>query len=440
MLIYVNCSKKGNLFSIWDYDKIEDMKNDSGILIKGAVRFGEVVDVRIKDGIFSEIAPSLSQVPGENVIDANGMAITPAFYNLHTHAAMTLMRGYADDIELFAWLNEHVWPLEAKMKAEDIYNGTRLAILEMIKSGTVHFEDMYWFPLDAARAAKEMGIRARIGLLALSTNSDADKINRECLERIGEFRGIVKISIAPHAVYTVNESRLLQSLHASEEYDLTLHIHVCETEKEVADCVKEHGLTPVAWLDKLGILKENTVAAHCVHLTDADIEILAQRKTWAVHAPFSNMKLSSGVFPYKRIKEGGVRFCLGTDGCCSSNDLSIFGAMRGAAYLAKLFHKDPTIAPAEEIYSLATRQGALAAGVDGGLIEVGKAADCLLIDTDVPCLVPNHNLISNLVYSAGSHCVDTVICAGKVLMRGRVVPGEEEIIAKARESAKRLSI
>jgi len=439
MFIYVNCSKNSNLFSIWDYGKIEDMKNESSLLIKGAVLKGASSDVRIRDGLFSEIAPSLSPLPDENVIDAHGMAITPAFYNLHGHAAMTLMRGYADDLELFTWLNEHVWPFEAKLKAEDIYNGTRLAILEMIKSGTVHLEDMYWFTYEAARAAKEMGIRARIGLLALSTNGDADKLNRECLDRIDEFRGIVKISIAPHAVYTVNESRLLQSLHASEEYGLDLHIHVSETEKEVADCQKEHGMSPVAWLDKLGILKETTILAHCIHVSDEDLEIIAKRKSWAVHVPFSNMKLASGAFPYKRVREFGVKACLGTDGCCSSNDLSMFGAMRGAAYLAKLFHKDPTIAPAEEVYAMATRQGALAAGVDGGVIEVGKAADCLLINTDLPCLVPNHNLISNLVYSASSECVDTVICNGKILMRGRVVPGEEEIIAKARESVKRLA-
>ncbi|MBR5900964.1 amidohydrolase [bacterium] len=415
------------------------MKNDSNLFIKGAVLNGAVTDVRIKDGLFSEIEPSLSPLPNETVLDAQGMAITPAFYNLHGHAAMTLMRGYADDIELFKWLNDYVWPFEAKLKGEDIYNGTRLAILEMIKSGTVHFEDMYWFTYQAARAAKEMGIRARIGLLALSTNGDADKLNRECLERIDEFRGIVKISIAPHAVYTVNESRLLQSLHASEEYGLTLHVHVSETEKEVRDCFKEHGMSPVAWLDKLGILKETTIMAHCVHLSDDDLEIIAKRKAWAVHVPLSNMKLSSGVFPYKRIRDFGVRACLGTDGCCSSNDLSMFNVMRFASYLAKVFHKEPTIAPADEVYAMATRQGALAAGVDGGIIEVGKAADCLLINTDLPCLVPNHNLISNLVYSASPECVDTVICDGRILMRGRVAPGEEEIIAKARESVKRLA-
>ena len=198
-------------------------------------------------------------------------------------------------------------------------------------------------------------------------------------------------------------------------------------------------MSPVAWLDKLGILKETTIMAHCVHLSDEDLEIIAKRRSWAVHVPLSNMKLSSGVFPYKRIRDFGVRACLGTDGCCSSNDLSMFNVMRFASYLAKVFHKEPTIAPAEEVYAMATRQGALAAGVDGGVIEVGKAADCLLINTELPCLVPNHDLISNLVYSASPECVDTVICDGKILMRGRVVPGEEEIIAKAKESVKRLA-
>jgi 5-methylthioadenosine/S-adenosylhomocysteine deaminase len=427
------------LFSIWDYGKIIGMKNDPGILIKGAVRFGEVVDVRIRDGLFSEIAPNLSPLPDETVLDARGMAIVPAFYNLHGHAAMSLMRGYADDMELFKWLNEYVWPFEAKMTGEDIYNGTRLAILEMIKSGTVHFEDMYWFPLDAARAAKEMGIRARIGLLTLSNNSNANKLNRECLERIDEFRGRVKIAYSPHAVYTVNEKTLREVVETSERFGLNIHIHCSETEKEVADCIGEHGLTPTAWLMKLGILRENTLLAHCVHLTDEDIDLIAESGSVAVHVPLSNLKLASGVFPYARIRERGAKVALGTDGCCSSNDLSMFGVMRGAAYLAKGFHNDTTIAPASEIFSFATRQGALAAGVDGGFVEVGKAADCLLINTDIPCLVPNYSLVSNLVYSASPECVDTVICDGRIIMKGRKVEGEEEIVAKARESVKRLA-
>ena len=413
------------LFSISDYGKIIGMKNDPGILIKGAVRFGEVVDVRIRDGLFSEIAPNLSPLTDETVLEARGMAIVPAFYNLHGHAAMSLMRGYADDRPLQEWLEQYVG--YKKMTGEDIYNGTRLAILEMIKSGTVHFEDMYWFPFDAARAAKEMGIRARIGLLTLSNNSNANKLNRECLERIDEFRGIVKIAYSPHAVYTVNEKTLREVVETSERFGLNIHIHCSETEKEVADCIGEHGLTPTAWLGKLGILRENTLLAHCVHLTDEDIDLRAESGSVAVHVPLSNLKLASGVFPYARIKERGVKVALGTDGCCSSNDLSMFGVMRGAAYLAKGFHNDTTIAPASEIFSFATRQGALAAGVDGGFVEVGKAADCLLINTDIPCLVPNYSLVSNLVYSASPECVDTVICDGRIIMKGRKVEGFKEL-------------
>jgi len=414
------------------------MKN--ALLIRNVLLKGEKVDVRISDGKFSCISSTpLSPLPDETLIDGSGFALTPAFYNLHGHAAMSLMRGFADDIELFAWLNEHVWPFEAKLKEEDIYNGTRLAILEMIKSGTVHFEDMYWFPQAAARAAKEMGIRARIGLLFLNSNEAAEKQNRECLERIDEFRGKVKISCAPHAIYSVNKETLLKAKKIAEDHDLILHIHVSETETEVKDSLKDFGATPVGYLDSLGILKETTVAAHCVHLTDEDIKIMAERKTFAVHVPGSNMKLASGVFPYKRCKAAGVRMVLGTDGCCSSNDLSMFQTMRQAALMAKVAWKDPVAAPAVEICQMASKVGAKAAGVNAGDIVVGKEADCLLIDLNVPCMVPCYDMVSNIVYSASNECVDTVICGGEILMRGRKVEGEEEIIAKARESVKRLA-
>ena len=408
------------------------------MLLRNVILNGAKKDLRLDNGLIAQINDEILPLPEEEILEGEGLTVVPAFYNLHTHAAMSLMRGYADDLDLFTWLNEHIWPLEAKMTGDDIYVGTRLAVLEMIKSGTVHFDDMYWFTAKAAQAAKELGIRARIGLLVLSHNSNAEKLNQEVLEQLENYQGRVKISATPHAVYTVDEKTMIWVRDIAEKYNFTFHIHVSETAKEVEDCQKAHGLTPVMWLDKLGCLSKRTIAAHSIHLTDEDIKTYAKRGVTAVHVPGSNMKLCSGIFPYRKMKEAGVRVVFGTDGCCSSNDLSMFSTLREASYLAKLFSGDPKIAPAEEIYKMATRDSALAAGVDGGVIEEGKAADLLLLNLNLPEMTPNRNLISNIIYAASPECVDTVICDGQVLMRHRKVDGEEEILKDARKTFKRL--
>ncbi len=413
------------------------------ILIRKVQLNGVPTDVRIEGNRFVRIAPGLE--PGNaRVIDGSGKAIVPPFYNTHTHAAMTLLRGYADDMELFTWLNDFIWPAEAKLTGDDIYVGTRLAALEMIRSGTVFFNDMYWKQLDAVRAVEEMGLRAAIGLLYLS-GSDGEVLtrNRRCNEELlawnGGDSGRLQIAYAPHAVYTVSEPVLRQIAEDAAQSGHVIHIHASETAREVEECVAAHGMSPIAWLDALGILGEHTILAHAVHLSEADIDLIRERKSWISHCPCSNFKLASGQFRYRQaIEIGGCRLTIGTDGCASNNNLSMLEEMKFAALSAKGQAGDPTAGRDGDIFHAATRGGAEAFGLDAGIIEVGKLADALLVDLNHPLMTPNYHLTANLVYAADTSVIDTVICDGRILMENRKIDGEAEILADARRTCERI--
>lgn len=405
------------------------------ILIKNVLLNDISRDVFIEKNRFKIIAPVI-HCSADKIIDADGFAILPAFYNLHTHSAMTLLRGYADDLELFTWLEQHIWPLERKLREEDVYHGARLAALEMIKSGTVFFNDMYFFPHGTARAADEMGMRADIapvlidGLDASKTN-DMIRYTQETIARSNDYSSRVRFSVSPHAIYTVSAETLKRSAELSRKENLPFQIHVSETETEVMNSLKDHGLRPVQYLESLGILDENVSAVHCVHLDDTDREILKTRKVNIVHCPISNMKLCSGHFDYPTIINKDISLSLGTDGACSNNNLSMLDEMKFAALRAKSDSGDPQVAPAREIYDLATIKGANAINIEAGKIAEGMLADCILVNTQHLSLTPGRHLISNMVYSASPECIDTVICDGNILMQDRKVKNEEEIIQKA---------
>ncbi len=411
-----------------------------GLLIRNVRRDGMPVDVLIEGNRFAAIGEGLT--PVEQVLEGEGMAILPTFVNMHTHASMALMRGYADDLELHDWLENHIWPLEAQLDEEDIYHGARLACLEMIKSGTTCFNDMYWHFNGTARAVEELGLRAVLSSVFIDFN-DAGKAaeqreltarlfeeSKRCCDRIG-------FALGPHAIYTVSEESLRWAKSFATGNNLPIHIHVSETEKEVADCVALHGLRPFQWLEKIGFLGPDVVAAHAIHLTDEEIDLVARRDVKVVHCPVSNMKLASGGFPFGRMQAAGVRISLGTDGCSSNNNLSMLEEMKVAALQAKLLHADPKLLPARTAFEMATLNGAAALGLDGGKIAVGGLADCMLVDLANHRLAPGYCLEDDMVYSADSSCIDTVLCDGKILMRGGRVEGEEEIVAEARKYKKR---
>ncbi|MFH0978262.1 MAG: amidohydrolase [Candidatus Woesearchaeota archaeon] len=410
------------------------------ILIKNAIVFGKVMDILIEDNLISRIAPKLSD-NAEYTIDASHKAVIPGLFNSHTHAAMTLLRGYADDMQLQSWLQTKIWPLEAKLTDKDVYLGARLACLEMIKTGTTFFNDMYWHLEGTVRAVEEMGIRAALSYVFIDLFDEKKAVEqirvvKRQFEPTKQQDSRVTFALGPHAIYTVSKDSLQWVADFAKQHDVLIHIHLAETKKEVDDCLKSNGKRPVQFLEDIGFLGPNVIACHSVWLTDEEIRIMARHQVKVVHNPVSNMKLAVGeVFPYSRFKAAGVLPCLGTDGCASNNSLDMFQAMKFAALLQKFCYKDPTVLPAHEAFEMATSNPALAFRINSGKIEEGKLADLLLIDLKNVKLTPNHNMVSNLVYSADGSCVDTVICDGKILMEHRVVENEEKIVDDAARAA-----
>ncbi|MDY3119854.1 amidohydrolase [Porphyromonas somerae] len=381
---------------------------------------------------------------GAEVIDASRMAVIPGLINCHTHAAMTFFRGYGDDLRLMDWLNNMIWPVEAHMTEEDVYVGTKLACLEMIKSGTTAFLDMYSFPHGTARAVEEMGLRANVSYTVFDRGdkerAELDKRNMErYLKEFERYSDRVQLSIGPHAIYTVTGPMLQYTHDFAKANDLLVHLHLSETEGEVKECVKEHGTTPVRYLQQLGVLSPNLVLAHSLWMDSEELQILADHGVACVHNPASNMKLASGYrFKIEEMWQKGIRVGIGTDGTSSSNNLDMFTAMKLTSFLAKAWSGDPTSAKAEEVFKAATFAGAEILRIPAGRIEVGRLADLALLQLDIPEMTPCHNLVSNVVYSANGSAVDTLIVDGRVLMRGRHVPGEEAIMSEARTVARDL--
>lgn len=378
------------------------------------------------------------------VIDGNKKALIPGFFNTHTHAAMVLFRSYADDMVLHEWLEKKIWPLEAKLDEEAVYWGTKLACMEMLKSGTVFFNDMYFFPEAIARAVEECGIRACISA-AFFDFFKPDLLEENLKKAVKSIKELERYdvlrAIGPHAVYTVSIDGLKRAAEIAEEMDVFIHFHLAETEREIADFKKQHGKNIVEVLDEIGFLSKRLIAAHSVWLEYREIELLARRGVSVAHCPASNMKLCVGrAINYRAMKEKGVNFTIATDGAASNNNLDMLEEMKLAALLQKFYYSDPTLMSAEEAFNAATVNGARAFGIKSGVIQEGYDADVLLVDLTKPYMQPG-NLIANLVYAASSGCVDTVIVRGDLVVENGVFKSEEEelkIMEKAGKVAERL--
>ena len=390
------------------------------ILIKGALLDGAVTDVYIEKKEIRQVGTDL-QVQADQVIDGRRKALIPGFVNAHTHAAMTLFRGFGDDMPLMPWLEQKIWPNEAKLTREDVYWGTKLACLEMIKSGTTTFFDMYH------KIANNMPV------------FQSKRENEKLVVDVENYSKRIRYAVGPHAIYTVS-GELLQWIHGfAAEHSVPIHLHLAETEGEVRNSIKQFGFTPVRYLYKLGILSPRLIIAHGIYVDDDEIRMLADHGVKVVHNPASNMKLASGIqFKFCEMRKAGVTVALGTDGCSSSNNVDMIEAMKLASLLGKAWRKDPEAIPASEIFQAATEAGALAIGLKAGRIAEGYLADLCLVDLDIPAFTPNHNFVSNLVYAANGSCIDTVICDGKILMQDKKVPGEEEIMEHTAELAYKL--
>lgn len=398
-------------------------------------------DILIVGNVFDKVSRPLepADYEGAEVVDCSNFAIMPAFYNGHTHAAMSLLRGYADDMELGKWLNEYIWPTEAKLTPDDIAVGSRLAILEMIKSGTVFFADMYWHREQTMRAVEEMGIRAAIGVTFAEPlmSSEAWAANVDFLKNHTGESERVQLVVMPHAIYTVGEEKTAELIEVAHDENYKIHTHLSETMTEIKNCMEKFGCTPVEFWKRLGGLNSNFSAAHCTHFTSSDRKIFAESGATAILNPCSNMKLNSGIPQVAEMLKDGMKLGLGTDGDSSNNNLDMQEEMKTIALLAKYLGTAETL-PAEDALKMATCNVANFFGLKAGRVEEGYLADCLLVDLNNERMVPRYNIYSNWVYSANSSAIDSVICNGQFVMRGRHVEGEEEIIREARECAKRL--
>ena len=428
---------------------------DNTILIKNALilnpenNIDGKHDLLIKNDLICEIGEYISDDNADKIIDATDKILLPGLVNTHTHLSMTLFRGLADDLSLDEWLNDNIWPVEANLNEYYCYIGALLGAVELIKSGTTTFSDMYFYMEDVAKAVEESGLRAVLSY-GMIDFGDEEKRKAEIEENMKLFKncnntadGRIKVFFGPHSPYTASEELLKEVRKLADENDIGIHIHVSETQKEIDDVSAEKGLRPFEYLDSIGFLGPDVVCAHSVWLSDKEIEIIKEKDVKISHNPCSNMKLASGIAPVSKLLENDICVAIGTDGASSNNNLDLIEELKTASLLQKVSTLDPKVLTSDEAVAMGTINGARALGLDDeiGSIEVGKKADLILIDTNCANMVPDSsNLSSNIIYSANGSNVDTTICNGQILMENKKLTtlDEQEIYQKAREAIDQL--
>lgn len=433
---------------------MKDSSPGHRLTVTNTVLDGESAGIEVEDGIIRRIGPEVHSGPPERdrgkhqaptIIDAGGAPVIPPLVNAHTHAAMTLFRGQGDDLPLMRWLTEAIWPVEARLEAEDVYWGARLACLEMIRGGVSAFWDMYWHPEATARAAADAGLRAVIGPPLLRTGPDEPREGSregyaQSLDALAEAGPGIGAAVAPHAIYTVSRDGLEFAAGLAAERGLPIHIHLSETASEVEDCLAEHGMRPAFYLDRAGLLGPRTLLAHGVFLDRDELDLIADRGATVVTNPAANMKLAvGGTFPMTTAREAGAALALGTDGSASNNALDPLADLRLMALLQRHSTARADALPVDEAWAIATGRRSLLVGGTGIPLTAGAPADFVLLDPEAPELAVG-DLTSNLVYAAASGAVRDVFVAGRPVMRNREVPEAAEIVARARERAHRLGL
>ncbi len=419
-------------------DDVDTIIEDGTLLIKD----GNIISI----GKFSDLENTYISI---KTIHAKNKLLMPGLINTHTHSTMSIFRGFADDLRLEEWLSEHIWPVESVfVNPENVYLGTQLSIIEMIRSGTVCFADMYFYEDEVARASVESGFRVMIGEGILDTPTSNKRTPDEAMEYtkflLNKYKNneLVNVSLSPHAIYTCSSKNLLKIKDISEEYNIPVQIHLSETQKEFDNCILEHGKSPVAFIDNLGLLNSRLIASHCNIISEEDIDLISQKKPNISHNPQSNMKLGSGIAPVIKYLENDVCVGLGTDGAASNNNLNMFKEIGMVAKLHKVFAKDPTILDAKTAVQMATIWSAKVLGLDNitGSLEKGKKADMIIVDLLQANLVPLYNIYSHLTYSMESANVESVIVNGELLMENRelLTIDEDKVISQVLSLSKKI--
>ena len=401
----------------------------------------------IKNGkmIFVGKRASANKIQAETKINAKKKIAMPGLINCHTHVPMTLLRGIAEDQPLKTWLKKTIWPLEAKLKSEDVHVGALLGCLEMIKNGTTCFADMYFHEDMVAKAVEKSGLRGVLaeGIIEAGNKALGEKMLNESISFAEKFRGYandrVTTFLGPHAAYSCSPELLTKIKNKSLELNVGVHIHLAESKEMFREFAKNYGSSEVEFLDKIGFFRGHVLAAHCINLSGEDMRILSRRGVNVAYVPVANMKLGVGAAKIKDLTDSGVNVSLGTDGPASNNTLDMFETMKIATLLQKLVYLNPKILPMYEVLRMATLNGAeaLRLGKSIGSLEVGRKADVILIDLSKPHLKPLHNTYANIVYSAHGSDVDTVIVNGKILMENRHVKtlDEQAVMERAEKTA-----
>lgn len=388
--------------------------------------------VIIEDGVIKEVNSGkyIGSILGHKIIDGAGCAVLPGFINCHTHVAMTLLRGYGEGLPLMKWLNEKIWPFEAKLNEEDIYIGSTAGMIEMIKGGTTTFSDMYFMQHVVGKATIDIGMRGCLGNPIIGEAWEKQLEETVKIYEMFKDNPLIIPMVAPHSPYTCSETTLESVGELARKYSMPVHIHISETEDETNIIKNKYNMTSTMLCERKGLFNGNKVlAAHCVHVTDEDVDILVKNDITAVHNPQSNMKLASGAAPIVKMIKNGVNVAIGTDGASSNNNLNMIEEMQTASLLQKLVTKDATALGAYETLRLATVNAAKAIGMDGilGMIKKGYAADIIMMDISRPHMVPIHDIYSNIVFSAQGSDVKTVIINGRIVMEDRRIKGIDEV-------------
>jgi len=410
----------------------------------GIIRQGVIA---VKDGVIMYVGKGVEapEFEADEFINGDGRIAMPGLVNCHTHAAMALFRGIAEDMKLSEWLKEKIWPLEAKLRSDDVYYGALLSCIEMIKSGTTCFSDMYFYEDMVAKAAAETGLRCILssGIIDAGHKMLGRVLLREAVKVAkryhGSLGGRITVMLGPHAVYSCSPNLLKKVGEEAEKLGIGVHIHLAESESDYNSIKETYGKSEVEILYEAGLLRPSLLAAHCIHLSDEDITLMAKQNVKVAYNPISNMKLASGIPRIRDLLNAGIVVGLGTDGPASNNSLDMFDTMKTAALLQKVRYMDPRVLPARKVVEMATIDGARAVGLGSviGSLEVGKRADIILIDVNKPHLKPLHDIYAALVYSARGSDVNTTIVDGRIIMDERNIKtvNEYEVMEKAEAAA-----